>query len=234
MRGEVFVGLITGLPNPGKAAFSCRNRGQIAVGSAGVTFPAQAESKGQIRPHLPAIAEIEGRAIVRAQTTRGEAKSRLGSREALAISDDCKEYRIRGRIRGLNPGGAFPAAGVKPFILGAMEKKLGKATALNMVEAKPIAEDVLAHDLAAVILDLMVALRSALRRQKIRPRGKRPDGNVGREISKRQVRSPHGVLDLVLEFQIREADGMREAPGIEIQTDHIVTRVVRVVVDVDS
>ena len=48
------------------------NGAKVAVRPACVAFPAQAESNGQIRPHLPVIAEIEGRAVIRSQATRGE------------------------------------------------------------------------------------------------------------------------------------------------------------------
>ena len=74
----------------------------------------------------------------------------------------------------------------------------------------------LAHDPAAVILDLMVALRSALRRQLVRARAEAPEEDIDPEVGKWQARPRYGVDDLILELQIRKPDGMGEAAGVEI------------------
>ena len=50
-------------------------------------------------------------------------------------------------------------------------EKAGKPAALDVVVANAIADDVLAEDSAPVVLDLLVALRSLLRREQIRTSG---------------------------------------------------------------
>src|SRR5208283_283241 len=113
-------------------------------------------------------------------------------------------------------------------------KEAGKTTALDVVEAESVADDVLAEDLAAIILDLVVALRSTLGCQQVRAYGETPDVDAHRIVRKRKTGTAGGILNLVLELQVREADGVSETAGIEIQAHHFVPRVVLVLVHLEA
>src|ERR1035438_5901178 len=134
-------------------------------------------------------------------------------------------------------GGGFASFfGTAPQISGATDlrsgtKEAGKAATLNMVEAKTVTQNVFADSLAAVILDLMIALRSALRREFVRARAEASNEDIDPEVGEWQIRPRHGVDDLVLELQIRKANGMGEASGVEIQAYDFISSVVFVVVD---
>jgi len=67
-------------------------------------------------------------------------------------------------------------------------KEAGKAPALNVVPTNAEADDVLAENLAAIVLELVIALRSALRRQKIRAYGEASDVDADRIIGEGQTR----------------------------------------------
>ena len=101
-----------------------------------------------------------------------------------------------------------------------------------MVEIHSVTKDVSAHGFRAVILNLLVALRSALWRQQIRAGG-RPVRSLDVEIlaiagkiRQRQATAYHPVNDFVLEFQVAEAETMRPGAGSEIGAANVIASVV--------
>src|SRR4029077_8951832 len=78
----------------------------------------------------------------------------------------------------------------------------------------------------------MVALRSALWSQEIRP-GHQPGGSheqLHACVSEWQRRANGRIFNLILEFQIRKSYGMAEAAGVEIHAAHKVAGNVLVVI----
>src|ERR1700733_15398811 len=100
-----------------------------------------------------------------------------------------------------------------------------------MVEAGTETQNVFADRLAAVILDLMIALRGTLRCEFVRARAEASDEDIDPKVGQRQVRPCHGVEDLVLELQIRKANGVSKAAGGEVYANNFISRVVFVLVD---
>ncbi len=77
-------------------------------------------------------------------------------------------------------------------------------------------------DLATVVLDLAVRLRSALRRQQVRSGEERPGTHFQPGAAERQAGVAQGrIHDLVLELQIRKADAVGKAPSVEVNPEHV-------------
>ena len=74
--------------------------------------------------------------------------------------------------------------------LGRNPEEAGESTTLDVVIAKTKAQDVFSNDLAAVVLDLVIALRRCLRSQQVRPHRKSADVDRYRIVSERQTCVP--------------------------------------------
>src|SRR5208282_5095339 len=108
-------------------------------------------------------------------------------------------------------GGAYNrAAGIESGAehVGARTVEGSLTTALNVVPANTEAQDVLTNGLAAVILQLVVGLWRSLRRQKVRTYRERPDVDADWIVGEGEIGPASSIHDLVLKFQVREADGM--------------------------
>ena len=88
------------------------------------------------------------------------------------------------------------------------------------------------QDLAAVVLDLAVALGCALGGQKVRAgcQAGCSHKDFRAYIGERQRRARCRIHDLILEFQIREPNGVGEAAGVEIDAHYMVAGNVEVVI----
>ncbi len=113
-------------------------------------------------------------------------------------------------------------------------EEAGKSSTLDVVIAETKAQDVLSNHLAAVILDLVIALRRRLRSQQVRPHRKRSDVDRYRIVRERQSASAHRIQNPVLKLQVREADGVGDAAGVEVNASHVISRVVQVVVNLEA
>ena len=103
-----------------------------------------------------------------------------------------------------------------------------------MVICDAVTNNVRSLHLGAVILKFVVALRSALRGQEVRPshQAGRSHEYLGVNVSKWQRGRTGGrIHDLVLEFQVSETDLVSEAARIEIRTNNFVTSDVLVVIN---
>ena len=93
-------------------------------------------------------------------------------------------------------------------------EEAGEAAALNVVVVHAVAEDMLAHGLRAVVLNLLIALRRALRRQQVWTGRRSVDYvdveilSVAGKIGEWQSAANHAIDNLVLKFQIAEADAV--------------------------
>jgi hypothetical protein len=92
-----------------------------------------------------------------------------------------------------------------------------------MIERCSVANHVRTQDHASVVLDLVVALRRALRGQQIRPcyQAGRAHEDFCTQVGKRQVAARGGINNLILEFKERKADRVREGTGVEIYSYHV-------------
>src|SRR5947207_1356870 len=90
-----------------------------------------------------------------------------------------------------------------------------------MVERDTIAQNMGVKDFTAIVLYFMVGLWRTLRRQEIGPdvqaRSDPLDFHPG--VSERQATSRGDVHDLILELQVRKANSVGKAAGVEVQSD---------------
>ena len=108
-----------------------------------------------------------------------------------------------------------------------------------MVVSKPVAQDVRAKGLAAVVLDLIVLLIGLLRRQQVRAgaEGIKGIAKAERVAANGQLDAGHGIKNVaacdcvgyaVAELGIAVADLVRERAGREVQSDYVRGRIVDV------
>ena len=112
-------------------------------------------------------------------------------------------------------------------------RKACKPASLNVVERDPITKNVRPDGFAAVIPQLKISLRRALRSQRTRTGVEAVARGIERHafVSEGQVAANRGIHDLVLEFQIGEAYGVGEGTTIKIQADNVRARNILVVVN---
>src|SRR5262249_11874262 len=109
-------------------------------------------------------------------------------------------------------------------------EEAGEASALDVIPAGSKADDVLANNLAAVVLELVVALRRRLRCQQIGTYSERADVYADGVIGKWQIRASCLIDNLILEFQIREANRMAKRSATKVEAHDCVPRVIFVLV----
>src|SRR5260370_5629429 len=86
-------------------------------------------------------------------------------------------------------------------------------------------------NLTAVVLDFVVGLRGALRRQKVRADEERSCTYFQPRATERErAVVQRRIHNLILEFQIREADAVSKASRTEVEPDHMLPGDVLVVV----
>src|SRR5580692_8732342 len=102
-----------------------------------------------------------------------------------------------------------------------------------MIESRSESNDVRPENPAAVILEFVIALRRALRSELIRPGDKssRAHKDFRAKVAERKrAVARRRIDDLVLEFQIRKTNRMGEGPGIEVDTQNMISGDVLVVI----
>src|ERR1019366_7276956 len=157
-----------------------RDSWQIAIRTPRITHIPQPRRNGQVGKDLPGITDVEPDAIVRPQASCREAQRGFLSGVALAVADDGLVHVFVRRIRVHRPIGPDRAAHRVPDSLTTCidgstaihvrrsSEEAGIPAALNVVPAGAESDDVLAPRLAAVVLQLVIRLRRALRGQKVR------------------------------------------------------------------
>src|ERR1700752_1260268 len=107
-----------------------------------------------------------------------------------------------------------------------------KSPALNVIVRNAIPEGMGVINLASIVLDFAVRLRRALRRQQVGPNEERPGTHFKSGAAKWQSGVALCRIDnLVLEFQVREANAMAETARSEIKTNDVLTGDVFVIVE---
>src|SRR5208282_2058133 len=179
-----------------------RNGAKIAIGAAGIASPAQSRGDGEVRPKLPRVADIQSEAVVRTKTASRETERRLGGRKSLAVAGNGQRDGVSRRI----------CAGKRrvPIHRRIDFEEAGKPATLNVVVADAKADDMRAPHFAAVVLELVVALRRALRRQQVRSDGEGADVHANGVVGERSTCSAGSIDNLILELQVRETEGVGE------------------------
>src|SRR5262249_6230081 len=146
---------------------------QVAVGTACIAVITQANADRQIGANLPAVTEVPGEAIVRSEAAGGEPECGIECVEAEAVTVAHAFGRIVKRIRRsarIEPG-VGEVDGVLRLMPGdawSFAVEVGEPATLDVVERNAITQDVRMQRFAAVVLDLMVGLRSGLRSERAR------------------------------------------------------------------
>ena len=109
--------------------------------------------------HLPRVPNISLKTVVGSQAAAREAEGGLGRRETNAIAQEHPVRRVGGWIDG--PGSTVGRAHLR------VGKEGSQTSALKMIKRGSVAKYVLADHLAAVVLNLVVALNCLLRRQQV-------------------------------------------------------------------
>src|SRR5580698_10070362 len=204
-----------------------RNGCQIAVRAAGVTVVTQAVGKGKVGLDLPGIAHIPLQTVV-VLAARREAEAWFLGEEALAVAQIGACQRVVNRVVG---SAAHWARGGFNEVEGGDPEKFREPAAVNVVVANTVAEDVRTIHLAAVVLDLLVALEGLLRGQQVGSRQLETLVNhqdLGRRQRIVETGALGGVADEVVELQIAKAEAVRPGALTPVNTHPIRWRVVPV------
>src|SRR5262249_24105598 len=86
-----------------------------------------------------------------------------------------------------------------------------------------------AHNLDAVVFQLVIALATGLWRQKVWARHQRSDIETYGEVGERQRAAAHGIGYVIAEENVSESNAMHETGSAEINTKHMRGSVVLVV-----
>src|SRR5437660_12292701 len=117
---------------------------------------AHAVRKRQVGLNLPGITDVPLNSVIRSQAAGRQSESRLLRRKSLAVAHDHSLHRVIERIW---------ICASRRLDGRAQSQELCEPAALDMVIAKSVTQDMRTEQLAAVVLDLVVALVSLLGRQ---------------------------------------------------------------------
>src|SRR3984957_12265774 len=202
LRSEVEIGLSNGIAVAGECRVNLWNGRQIAIRPACVAVVTKTQADGKVGLNLPRIADVETNSVIRSQSTSGKTQGRRKGVKAESVSESYVLHgviqrigiatRIRsGSSKGRTGASARSGKGANAIRVGSAVGRysIGKAwggsvevsetSALDVIERHTIAQDVRVNRLAAVILQLMIRLRGALRSQQVRAKpqsaGRRTD-----------------------------------------------------------
>src|SRR5215471_17845973 len=88
LRREVIVGLVHTISLTGQEVVQCLNGVEVAVRAAGIANVAQAIGQSDVGTNLPAVSNINAKAIIGSETASREAEGLAGRREALTVADE--------------------------------------------------------------------------------------------------------------------------------------------------
>jgi hypothetical protein len=215
------VWLLHLIPCPGDGLIQYRKRAKVAISASGIADIPHTKGCRKVGFDFPGIAKVCADPVVRAKSAERKSESRLRCRKDVPVRK--KEFispvvqgTIHPRLTKAQRVGRREVADERLWTLEVNRKRgkreeLCKSTALDVVVGITVPDYVRAPDLAAVILELMVALRRGLR--SVRTWSSRKpvsELEANREIREGKVASVNRIQKLILELQVFEPDTVGE------------------------